>query len=60
MTTNILSISGLDAWSQTLYQIIIHGHTHSSDSPTVREDTADKGQLNGRVAHIELATIHDS
>lgn len=45
---------------KTLYRIVIRRHTHPSDSPTVREDTADEGQSNDPVAQIELATIHDS
>ncbi|KAE9400259.1 hypothetical protein BT96DRAFT_881545 [Gymnopus androsaceus JB14] len=45
---------------KTLYRIVIRRHPHPSDSPTVREDTADEGQSNDPVAQIELATIHDS
>ena len=44
---------------KTLYRAVIHG-THPSDSITDREHTADEGQSDGLVVHIELTTIHDS
>lgn len=44
---------------KTLYRTVIHG-THPSDSITDKEHTADEGQSNGLVVHIELTTIHES